>query len=192
MTDLPPIDVIVISHNHYDHLDTHTVTTLEQAHAPHFFAPLGNDYYFEGLGIPKERTHTLDWWEARDVTLGLPGGLGETTTIVEAKFAVTCTPSQHFTARGLTDRFKTLWASWAIEDQGAHPAGKEGVKCWFAGDTGYRFVPSNEVDADPVELAKFPVCPEFKRIGDRFGGFDLALIPIGCVGFFAGGFCCKL
>ncbi|KAG8889892.1 hypothetical protein FRB98_002246 [Tulasnella sp. 332] len=173
MTDLPPIDIIVISHNHYDHLDTATLTTLEKIHAPHIFAPLGNDDYFKHISIPKDRTHIMDWWEARDVTVGLPSAAGK----VEATFTVSCTPCQHFTGRGILDRFKTLWASWVIEDR---PAGSSaGVKCYFAGDTGYRAVRNAEEDDNDALLEKLPVCPEFKRIGEKFGGFDLAYIPIG-------------
>ncbi|KIO16214.1 hypothetical protein M407DRAFT_191820 [Tulasnella calospora MUT 4182] len=65
------------------------------------------------------------------------------------------------------DRFHTLWASWAIRD----PA--SGKKAWFGGDTGYRTVHPGENEDE------LPVCPEFKNIGEKFGGFNLALIPIG-------------
>ncbi|KAG8868850.1 hypothetical protein FRB97_001858, partial [Tulasnella sp. 331] len=176
MNELPPIDIIIISHNHHDHLDTATLTTLEKTHAPHIFAPLGNDAYFQSIGIPTDRTHIMDWWEARDVTVGLPSAADK----VEAMFTVSCTPCQHLTGRGIFDRCKTLWASWVIEDR---PAGASvqapGVKCYFAGDTGYRAVRNAEEDDDPTLLEKLPVCPEFKRIGEKFEGFDLAFIPIG-------------
>ncbi|KAG9037754.1 hypothetical protein FRB95_004040 [Tulasnella sp. JGI-2019a] len=179
MSDLPPVDIIVISHNHYDHLDTHTLTTLEKSHAPHIFAPLGNDAYFKSIGIPEDRTHIMDWWEARDVKVALPSSSSGGPT-VEATFTVSCTPCQHFTGRGILDRFKTLWASWVIEDRPASTSpSAPGVKCYFAGDTGYRTVHSEKEDDDPVALEKLPVCPEFKRIGEKFGGFDLAYIPIG-------------
>ncbi|KAG8853241.1 hypothetical protein FRB96_008325 [Tulasnella sp. 330] len=178
MNELPPIDIIIISHNHHDHLDTATLTTLEKTHAPHIFAPLGNDAYFQSIGIPTDRTHIMDWWEARDVTVGLPSAADK----VEAMFTVSCTPCQHLTGRGIFDRCKTLWASWVIEDR---PAGASvqapGVKCYFAGDTGYRAVRNAEEDDDPTLLEKLPVCPEFKRIGEKFEGFDLAFIPIGYV-----------
>lgn len=86
-------------------------------------------------------------------------------------FDITCTPAQHFTGRGVFDRFKTLWASWAVQEVPNN--GGEGAKVYFAGDTGYRSV------RDGQDEEKVPHCPAFKEIGERFGGFDLALIPIG-------------
>lgn len=89
-------------------------------------------------------------------------------------FEVTCTPSQHRTGRGLHDQFKTLWASWAIRE--IVPAGgRDGVKVYFAGDTGYRAVQDGQ-NEDEV-----PTCPAFREIGERFGSFDFAMIPIGYV-----------
>jgi N-acyl-phosphatidylethanolamine-hydrolysing phospholipase D len=79
-----------------------------------------------------------------------------------------CTPCQHFTGRGLHDRFKTLWSSWAVTTPS--------FKYYFAGDTGYRSVNGKETEE---ELAALPVCPAFKEIGEKFNGFDLASIPIG-------------
>ncbi|KAG8975108.1 hypothetical protein FRB90_009606, partial [Tulasnella sp. 427] len=128
--------------------------------------------YFKSVKVPEERTHILDWWDSRDVTVDLPAtgassGEAEGSAKVKTTFEVTCTPAQHFTGRGLTDRFHTLWASWAIRD----PA--SGKKAWFGGDTGYRTVHAGENEDD------VPVCPEFKKVGEKFGGFDLAFIPIG-------------
>ncbi|KAG8926455.1 hypothetical protein FRC02_008873 [Tulasnella sp. 418] len=190
MEDIPPFEIIVISHNHYDHLDTNTIKTLERIHKPHIFAPLGNDAYFKSLNIPEERTHILDWWDTRHVTIALPGiesnasdaagpSNPENSKSIATTVAVTSTPCQHFTGRGLLDRFKSLWSSWAIEDYGVGynqttgQTSTPGVKAWFAGDTGYRAV----LDGEDEE--KVPTCPEFKKIGERFGGFDLAFIPIG-------------
>ncbi|KAG8892202.1 hypothetical protein FRB99_002883, partial [Tulasnella sp. 403] len=177
MEELPEIDVVVISHNHYDHLDTESIQTLERLHKPHIFAPLGNDAYFHSLGIPKERTHILDWWESRHVAVGLSQE-GAAGGEIKANFAVTCTPAQHFSARGITDRFKTLWASWAVEELPEYRADIQsgqgtGMKAWFGGDTGYRSVFDGENEDD------VPVCPGFKEIGKKFGSFDLAFIPIG-------------
>ncbi|KAG8944694.1 hypothetical protein FRC04_001593 [Tulasnella sp. 424] len=171
LEELPSVDIVVISHNHYDHLDTHSITTLDKVFRPHFFAPLNNGAYFKANKVAEERTHILDWWEARNVTVYLPGAATSSeeapVSTVKTTFEVTCTPAQHFTGRGLTDRFHTLWSSWAIRD----PA--SGKKAWFGGDTGYRTVHVGEKEDD------VPVCPEFKKIGEKFGGFDLAFIPIG-------------
>lgn len=140
-------------------MDTHTITTLFQRPGtkPHIFAPLGNESYFKSLNtIPDGHYHVLDWWGAARV---------DTT---HGSVDLHCTPAQHFTGRSLTDRFKTLWASWAVVG-----AGENGKKVWFGGDTGYRTVLQGQ-EEDKVE-----VCPAFKEIGDAFGGFDFAMIPIG-------------
>ncbi|EJU02331.1 Metallo-hydrolase/oxidoreductase [Dacryopinax primogenitus] len=183
--DIPQVDAVVISHNHYDHMDTHTLQTLRQQKGgpPHIFAPLANDAYFQSLAVPGEDWTCMDWWEQRECTVLLPSqaeegeGAGGVVKGVEERFRLTCTPCQHFTGRSLSDRFKTLWASWALESipssQDAAHAAPAPVKIWFAGDTGYRAVP------DGMDETKMPVCPVFKDIGARFGGFDLALIPIG-------------
>ena len=138
----------------------------------------------------------MDWWEERLVGVSLPSTTEGKT--VEAQAIITCTPGQHFTGRGILDRFKSLWASWAVEHVSPSPpsavAGpstptltststtpsapippsqRTGPKVWFAGDTGYRSV-ANGDNEDEV-----PVCPVFKEIGEKFGGFDFAMIPIG-------------
>ena len=159
LEDIPSVDIVVISHNHYDHLDTTSISTLDRLHHPHFFAPLGNGASFKSLGIPAERTHIMDWWETRDVAVE-----GKET---HASFKIICTPSQHFTGRGVFDRFKTLWASWAVVDD------HTGAKAWFGGDTAYRTVREGDNEDD------VPFCPEFQNIGNKLGPFDLAMIPIG-------------
>ncbi|KAG8764581.1 hypothetical protein FRC19_004307 [Serendipita sp. 401] len=186
MESIPDVDVVVISHNHYDHMDTPTLSTLRDVHNPHFFAPLNNEDTFVSVDIAGTHFHCLDWWEDREVSVELPavtqqkadGSAAENPTV---HFRLTCTPSQHQSARGPFDRFHTLWASWAVEELHVTKSGetttvtpaKTGFKVWFGGDTGYRHVADGE-DEDNV-----PVCPAFKEIGEKFGGFDLALIPIG-------------
>lgn len=89
---------------------------------------------------------------------------------------ITCTPSQHFTGRTFWDSFKTLWASWVIEEVITDNLGESArppVNVYFAGDTAYRTVLDGE-DEDKV-----PYCPAFEEIGKTFGGFDFAMIPIG-------------
>ncbi|KAJ7679589.1 beta-lactamase superfamily domain-containing protein [Mycena rosella] len=154
LEDVPEIDAIIISHNHYDHMGTTSLTgLLTRTPAPHA--------YFHSLGVPEERAHCLDWWDARRVT-----------SAHGTEFDVTLTPGQHFTGRGLLDRFKSLWGRWVVEGV---PAADAPARVYFAGDTGYRSVPSS-TDDGPETL---PVCPTFKQIGARWGAFDLALIPIG-------------
>jgi L-ascorbate metabolism protein UlaG (beta-lactamase superfamily) len=114
LRELPPIDFVVISHDHYDHLDHETVEFFADAPATKFVMPLGNASYLEGWGIPRERIVELDWWESHEW-----GGM---------KF--TCTPAQHFSGRrGIWGQNATLWASWSVQ------AGGRSV--YFSGDTGY-------------------------------------------------------
>ncbi|MDX1735807.1 MAG: MBL fold metallo-hydrolase, partial [Halioglobus sp.] len=110
--DLPDIDFVLISHNHYDHLDMPTLLALAQRSADTvFFVPLGNGELLRGRGIGNVRE--LDW--------------GQTATLGAA--TIHCLPSQHWSKRSLTDDNKALWASWAV-------TGDE-RRFYFAGDTGY-------------------------------------------------------
>ncbi|OCB90014.1 Metallo-hydrolase/oxidoreductase [Sanghuangporus baumii] len=174
--EVPEIDVIVISHNHYDHCDAETIKAFsKRTRPPHVFAPLGNTDLFRSMGIPKERIHCLDWWEGRHLEVEIDSkpseGKGCKATV---SFDLTCTPSQHQANRGILDRNKSLWGSWVVQEvPPLESERKEGVKVYFAGDTGYRAVREG---ADEEEV---PCCPAFKEIGERFGGFDFAMIPIG-------------
>jgi L-ascorbate metabolism protein UlaG (beta-lactamase superfamily) len=132
--DLPSIDLVLISHNHYDHLDKESLIRIHKSHDPEFIVPLGVDLYLKSLGIDK--VTALDWWDKNSITDSL---------------TIHAVPAQHFSSRGMFDRDKTLWSGFVIE------SGKQ--RLYFAGDTGY---------------GEF-----FKDIAARFGGFDLAMIPIG-------------
>lgn len=108
---LPPLDVIVISHDHYDHLDYTSVRALAALDVP-FVTSLGVGARLEAWGVPAERITELDWWES--------------TTI--AGLTLTAAPSHHFSGRGLHDRNATLWSSFAIRG--------ERHSVFFSGDTG--------------------------------------------------------
>ena len=110
--DLPPIDLVVISHNHYDHLDLPTLRRLAEEHSPEILVPLGNAALLNSEDIAGGRE--LDWWQSHRVS-----------DAVE----VSCAPSRHFSGRGITDHGKTLWCAWVIEGSGG--------AVYFAGDTGY-------------------------------------------------------
>lgn len=109
---LPRIDLVLLSHNHYDHLDLPTLRRLHTAHRPLIVTTLGNKPFLAAEGI--DHVVELDWWQTHAPKPGV---------------TITVTPAQHFAARGFTDRFKTLWGGFALET----PAGK----VWFAGDSGY-------------------------------------------------------
>jgi N-acyl-phosphatidylethanolamine-hydrolysing phospholipase D len=188
--DLPAVDVVVISHNHYDHLSYPTIQRLQTRFPDaHYFAPLGNKKWFTKCGIAN--VTELDWWDTRDVRLeaspaasassnradSVDASTDETTTAAKPPAAITATigalPCQHVSARTPFDKCRTLWASWSVSSGGA--------SVYFAGDTGYRTVPSVPADVDDYgpEYAHLPVCPAFAQIGAHRGPFDLGLIPIG-------------
>lgn len=143
LTEIPPVDFVLISHTHYDHLDINTIKKVFELHPEcKFYIPLMTKNMFVGLGIPKEQLFEMDWWDA---------------TVFESKdenkFRIIYTPTQHFSRRGMFDHRKMLWGSWIVEDVNLNK------KIYFAGDTGY--------------------CPVFQEIGEKFGPFDLGLLPIG-------------
>ena len=110
--DLPPIDFVVISHNHYDHLDLPTLRTLaERNPETQFYVPLGNASLLQEQGIDK--VEELDWGQ----------------TALYKGVTIHCLPSQHWSKRSLTDDHKALWSSWAVTGSDR--------RFFFAGDTGY-------------------------------------------------------
>ena len=109
--ELPKIDVVLVSHNHYDHLDLPTLRMLQKEHDPIIITPLGNGALMARGGVKGARE--LDWWGAAD-----PGGL-----------RITAVPAQHFSARGISDRNRNLWGGFVI-------SGASG-NVYFAGDTGW-------------------------------------------------------
>jgi L-ascorbate metabolism protein UlaG (beta-lactamase superfamily) len=110
---LPPIDLIVVSHDHYDHLDYPTIREFAKLGVP-FVTSLGVGAHLEAWGVKPERIVELEWWE--------------THTVPGTGLSVTAAPSQHFSGRGLHDRNATLWSSMVIR------AGGHAV--FFSGDTG--------------------------------------------------------
>ncbi|EPS30119.1 hypothetical protein PDE_05069 [Penicillium oxalicum 114-2] len=178
--DIPIIDAVFISHNHYDHLSYTGVMEIAKRHPNcHFFVPLGVKTWFQSCGITQ--VTELDWWDEREITLSPTGneearvGVTENAASVAAgiKARIGFLPCQHATARTPFDRQRTLWGSWAIESGGKH--------VYFTGDTGYRSVPKlpeGEDDHDP-KYDELPTCPAFKQVGEFRGPFDLGLIPIG-------------
>ncbi len=131
---LPPIDVVLQSHDHYDHFDDAAVRALARRHPQATWcAPLGVAQRLRARGVAQviER----DWWQS--ATLGAAD--------------IGCVPAAHFSGRTPFDRDRTLWCGWTVAVRGR--------RCYFVGDTGMH--------------------PEFGRIADTFGPFDLVLMPIG-------------
>jgi len=108
--DLPTIDAVVISHNHYDHMDLPTLRWLQKVHQPRFFVGLGNEAVLRGGGI--SRVEELDWWDERKV----------------GPIDIVSVPAHHFAGRGVEDGNNTLWTGWVLRS-------KHGP-VYFAGDTG--------------------------------------------------------
>lgn len=130
---LPKIDYVVISHNHYDHLDTVAVERL--GNQPVYLVPLGLGPWLAEHGVRPERVREMDWWAKASF----------------ASLEVQAMPSQHWSARGLNDRRETLWASWLLDIAGR--------KVWFAGDTGYNDVQFKEIGqaAGGIDVGLIPI-----------------------------------
>ncbi|MGH3636296.1 MBL fold metallo-hydrolase [Mycobacterium sp.] len=130
---LPAVDAIVISHDHYDHLDIDTVLALARTQWAPFVVPLGVGAHLRAWGIPDQRIVELDWNERARVD----------------ELTLVCTPARHFSGRFL-NRNATLWASWAITGP-THRA-------YFAGDTGYtRSFAEVGAEHGPFDVTLMPV-----------------------------------
>jgi L-ascorbate metabolism protein UlaG (beta-lactamase superfamily) len=112
-TQLPEVDIVIISHNHYDHLNKTSIELLNGKTGA-FLVPLAVGAELEDAGVPRDKIVELDWWEEYNHDQNLK---------------IVATPAQHFSGRGLTDRDETLWASWVIK--------APNHKIYFSGDSGY-------------------------------------------------------
>lgn len=134
LSDLPPIDAVIISHDHYDHLDADTIEAL--GNSTQYYVPLALKPWFIEQGIAEENVTELDWWQGASHTDSL---------------RIHATPSQHWSGRSLWDRFETLWASYVV-DIGDW-------RVWFGGDTGYNPIQFKEIGNvfGDIDLALMPV-----------------------------------
>ena len=135
---IPQIDAVIISHDHYDHLNEFSVQRLIEK-SDKFIVPLAVGAQLIDWGVPRDNIVELDWWQEHRL---------------EKNLIIAATPAQHFSGRGITDRNKTLWASWVIKTP-FH-------KLFFSGDSGY--------------------FSGFKQIGDKYGPFDMTFIECGAYG----------
>jgi L-ascorbate metabolism protein UlaG (beta-lactamase superfamily) len=175
---LPPLDAVLLSHDHHDHLCPSSLQELARRRVP-IVTSLGVGAHLEGIGVDPQRITELDWWEEHT----LPGGV----------LSFTATPAQHFSGRGLTDRNETLWSSWVITT--------DRRRLFFSGDTGLtdefatvneRFGPFEvamlEIGAwnpawDGIHLGPANALRVFEMLGKgtflpiHWGTFDLGLHP---------------
>jgi L-ascorbate metabolism protein UlaG (beta-lactamase superfamily) len=153
LSKMPPVDVVVISHDHYDHLDYPTIRALAKSSVP-FVVSLGLGAHLEYWGVQAERITELDWWESY--------------TIPNTDVVLTAAPSQHFSGRGLKDRNATLWSSFAIRSP------KHSV--FFSGDTGLTTEYGSILEKlGPFDVVMLEVGAFYPAWGDIHLGPDNAL-----------------
>ena len=134
LDQLPAIEGLILSHDHYDHLDTATIEALRER-VQRYFVPLGVGARLQEMGVAPQRIEEFDWWQRSK----------------HGDVEITAAPAQHFSGRTLWDRDRTLWASWVLQSGGQ--------RLFYSGDSGY--------------------FAGFKQIGERLGGFDIALMENG-------------
>lgn len=131
--DLPDITTVIISHNHYDHMDLPTLKRINDSFSATFYVPVGNKYILENEGITN--VVELDWWESSEIKDGLN---------------LYSVPAQHFSGRWLDDRNKSLWGGFVLTT-------REG-NIYFAGDTGYgEFIHEISKRFQPIILSLLPI-----------------------------------
>ena len=133
--DLPPIDVVLISHNHYDHMDLPTLRRLVAAHHPRIVTGLGNASYLARHGVPGAQD--IDWWQSVPLAKGV---------------RLTGVPARHWSARSIDDKWRTLWLGFVVESASG--------PVYFAGDTGFgEFFATMRARFGPLRLALLPIAP---------------------------------
>jgi L-ascorbate metabolism protein UlaG (beta-lactamase superfamily) len=131
--DLPKIDIILLTHNHYDHLDIKTIQRLWDLYKPAVYTTLGVGQYLERKGIGN--VTEMDWWDEARIDSGM---------------TVICTPAQHFSGRGMFDRDRTLWGGFSLMT--------EKGSIYYSGDTGFgEFFREIAERISPVRLSFLPI-----------------------------------
>jgi|JI10StandDraft_1071094.scaffolds.fasta_scaffold05214_13 L-ascorbate metabolism protein UlaG (beta-lactamase superfamily) len=132
LENLPPVDIVLVSHNHYDHLDLPSLKALEASFSPLFIVPLGDQKWLQKKGL--KRVVELDWWE---------------TFPLNEERAIHFVPAQHWSGRKIFDRNQSFWGGFVIEDKGFH--------LFHAGDTGYGDHFKEIGSRFPIDIALLPL-----------------------------------
>ena len=157
---MPPVDLVIVSHDHYDHLDYPTIRALSRSDVP-FVTSLGVGAHLESWGIAPDRITELDWWESHDVA--------------NSGVRVTAAPSQHFSGRTVKTRNATLWSSFVVRSE------RHGV--FFSGDTGLTSEYSDiRTRLGPFDLVMLEVGAWNAAWGDMHLGPDNALKALALLG----------
>ncbi|KAI0340000.1 Metallo-hydrolase/oxidoreductase [Trametopsis cervina] len=162
LEELPDFQFVVTSHNHYDHLDWPTIDKIFKLKGRHvtFIAPLGHEPWFRGCGIPSDQIVELDWYESADLR----------PSVNHPSVRFVCTPAQHASGRHLLDQRVALWASWVAKQEDERGSS---ASIYHAGNMSLI-----ESLSDTGYMTQDGPCPAFAEIGQRYGPFDLAMIPI--------------
>ena len=183
--DLPQIDAVMISHNHFDHLDYNTIMAIWESsrETVRFFVPLRNRQWFVECGISEERVTEMDWWDSATLS-----SHQEEQSSPGQSMEIWCTPAQHSSGRGGNDANSTLWSSWYLRRCAENGST---YRVFFAGDTGYQFHGSPNWPPSPPSAkgtqkpnipasddTEYPPCPAFAEIRDRLGPPSLLLLPV--------------
>ena len=184
--DLPPIDLILLSHDHYDHSDVESLRKIlaRRGQAVHLLVGLGNkDWLVSSCGFRRSQISELDWWD--EAILTASGSPVEPGDQARAALRIICTPAQHGSGRVPGGKDSTLWCSWMIEtitpakvsddqqkDAAPSSSRQDRWRAFFAGDTGLRR------HGEKFTNRKSPVCPAFQEAAKRYGTPHLFLLPI--------------
>lgn len=205
ISDLPPIHIVLISHNHYDHVDSASIRSLVEKErrdlntppptdstisnkecAPytgtHYYCPLGVGYLLESFGVRPEKITELDWGQDKIFSVPKTNDRSSTEGVAAAAPLATlsCVPAQHQSARTIFDRNSSLWCGWVITLHNTvdELSNSNTSTIYFSGDTGYRSVEKGTLPYSDEEKNAVK-CPIFRQLGERFGSIDLGLLPIG-------------
>ena len=209
LCDQVPVDVVCISHNHYDHADTATLKYVfdraaKESRKLACCVGLNNARWLQHI-LPSSRNVEVwegDWWDRCEISLASANAeqANETShsdSTTASSIKITITPSQHASARSPFDKDHDLWCSFAFElppystnlsspTSPSNTSNPRGPTLFFAGDTAYRTTfasPTNSThdveSLTPHQRALYHSCPAFTTIGEMLGPFDLALLPIG-------------